>query len=155
MLADLVQHPATLEPVESSGFGDEQGDAGGAGRRVGLGDDDQQVAVGGVGDECFRAVDNVVVAVADRGGAHGLQVRAGAGFGHGDPDDHLAAGHLGDPALFLLVGGVGGDVVRDDRRVHVEAERGVVREREFLLDDSFVAEVAAATAVLLGQAQAQ
>ena len=52
------------------------------------------------------AVDDVVVAVANRGGRHRRQVGADAGLGHGDGGDELAGGDAGQPAPLLLVGAV-------------------------------------------------
>ena len=73
-------------------------------RRVGLHRGDHEVGVDAVGDEGLRAVDHVVVAVADGRGGHAGQVGADAGLGHGDGGDQLARADAREPALLLLVG---------------------------------------------------
>ena len=59
---------------------------------------DHEVGVDAVGDERLRAVDDVVVAVADRRRAHRREVGADAGLGHGDGGDQLARRDAGQPA---------------------------------------------------------
>ena len=67
VLADLVERAARrVKPVESVGLDDEQRDALGAPAPASvLHDDDDEVRELAVGDERLRAVDDVVVAVAD------------------------------------------------------------------------------------------
>ena len=90
MQADLVQVAAALEALHAA-LDDEQADALVAGLGVGAGDHDHQVGVDAVGDEGLGAVEQVVVALVDGGGADALQVAAGARLGHRDGGDHLAA----------------------------------------------------------------
>ncbi len=79
------------------------------------GSDDEEVAVASVGDERLRTVDDVVVAVADRGGTNAGEVTARAGFGHRDTQHGVAADDPGQPPCLLLVGGQLGQV----RQYHV------------------------------------
>src|SRR5258705_454953 len=67
-----------------------------------------------VGDEGFRTVDDIAVAVAAGRGPDALQVRAGTGFGHGDGPHPLAPRHQGEPGAFLLLASVGEYIVRHD-----------------------------------------
>ena len=64
--ADLVEVAAALEALDLVGLDDDQRRALGALRRVGLGDDDDQIGELAVGDEGLRAVDAIVVAVLAR-----------------------------------------------------------------------------------------
>ena len=102
------------KPSAPVGLEHDQRDALGA-RAAGLADHDDQVGGLAVGDERLLAVDDVVVALLPRGGAHGLQVGPGAGFGHRDGTDPFAARELWQPALLLLLGAVIEDVMGDDR----------------------------------------
>ena len=83
---------------------DEQRDPLVAGLGVGPGDHDHQVGQDAVGDEGLLAVEDVVVAGVDGGGADALQVGAGPGLGHRDRRDELAGAQPGQPARLLLVG---------------------------------------------------
>ena len=78
----------------------------GAGRRVGLAQQRDQLRAPRVGDPGLSPVDHVMVAVTARGGADGLQVRAAARLGqrHGGPD--LPGAHARQIALLLLIGAV-------------------------------------------------
>ena len=120
--ADLVEVAAALETFDLVGLDDDQRGALGALRRVGLGDDDDQIGELAVGDEGLRAVDAVVVAVLFRAGLDALQVGAGARLGHGDGADQLAGRHLRQPFLLLLFRAVVEDVGRDDGIVQRDAE---------------------------------
>ena len=54
-----------------------------------------------VGDEALVAVDNVIVAVADRGGAHHRGITAGVRFGLGKAGDLFARNHRKQVVLLL------------------------------------------------------
>jgi len=84
MLADFVQYPAASESTLPVGLHDEQRDPLGALARIGLRDDDQQIAVRSVGDERLRPIDHVIVAITNSAGADRLQIRAGTGLRHRD-----------------------------------------------------------------------
>ena len=116
----------------------------------GLGDDDDQFRVDAVGDEGLLAVEHVVVALAPRRGAHGLEVAARAGLGHGDGADQLARGHARQPAVLLHLAAIGMDVGRDDVRMQRKAQPAGARARDLLQQHGRMAEVAAA-AIGLGQ----
>ena len=77
---------------------------------VGARHDDHQVGQDAVADERLGAVEDVVVALVDRGRADALQVAAGAGLGHRDRGDSLAADAAGQPALLLLLGAEAAEV---------------------------------------------
>ena len=61
-----------------------------------------EIAVHAVGDEHLGAVQHVAAGDLARGGAHGGQVRAGVGLGHGHGGDLAAGGDVRHPALELL-----------------------------------------------------
>ena len=132
--ADLVEVAAAPESLVARGLEHDQRESLGAGSAGARHDDDQ---VGGlaVGDEGLLAVDDVVVALLARGGPHALQVGAGAGLGHRDGADELAARHFRQPAQLLLLGAVVQDVVRDDGAVHGDAGRDFRHHALDVLED--------------------
>ena len=75
------------------GLDNEGGDAAGAGRFAGTGEDHVEVGNAAVGDEGLLAVDHVVAALGPRRGGHGGDVRAGLGLGQREGGD---GGALGD-----------------------------------------------------------
>ena len=149
VLADLLEVAPALEagPV---GLHQHQRHALGAGRRVGLGGDDDEIGQPAVGDEGLLAVHHQLVALAQRRGADRLQVAARAGLGHGDGGDHLALGHLRQPGALLLLAAVVEDVGRDDVGVQAEAGRREHALGHLLDHDRAVEEIGAAAAVFLG-----
>ena len=148
--ADLLEVAATLE-AGGVALDDDEAEAVGAGVRVGLADDDHQVAHDAVGDERLLTVDDPLVALADGAGLDALQVRAGAGLGHRDGGDHLAGAEARQPALLLLVVRQLVQVRRDDVVVQREAEPARARAGDLLGDDPLEAQVGRpAAAVLLG-----
>src|SRR4051794_9443998 len=82
-LAHLVQLAAPGE-AGHAGLDAEQRDAFSTSARVGARGHDDQVGAETIGDEGLRPVEHPVVAVADRGGAQGGEVRAAARLGHRD-----------------------------------------------------------------------
>ena len=81
-------------------------DAGGAARALGgIGerDDGINLRFAAVGDPLLGAVEHVVVAVAEGGGADGRGVRARLRLGEREGRELLARGNVGQPALLLLV----------------------------------------------------
>ena len=118
----------------------------------GAGRDDEQVAVLAVGDERLGSVDDIVVAVAHRGGADAGEVATGAGFGHRDTQHGLAADDAGRPACLLFVVGQFGQVGQHHVVLQRErdAGRGVAGAVDLLDEDGVVPEVVdAGSAVLL------
>jgi len=151
MLADLVELAAAAE-ARAVGLDEDQAHRLGAGLGgIGLGDQDDQVAVQAVADEGLAAVDDVLVAVTDRGGADVLQVAAGARLGHRDGEDGLAGGAARQPLRLLLLGAEPVDVGRDDVGVQPEAHAGDAQPAHLFGEHRRVAVVAAAAAVFLGQ----
>ncbi len=155
LLAHLVQVASALETVGVVGLDEQQRDALGARGRVGLAHHADQVGGLAVGDEGLLAADHIAVAVLLGGGAHALQVGAGARFGHGDGGDHFARDDLGQPALFLFLRAEGLDVGGDDAIVQGDAETLDALEAHLLDDHRLVAEVAAGAAIGLGHRNAQ
>ena len=96
-----------------------------------------------------------VIAVHHRVGLDRLQVRAGAGLGHGDGGDQLARAGLGDPLLLLLLVAVVQQVGNDDVVVQREGRARGERAALLLDQDGAVEEVDAGAAVLLGHGHAQ
>src|SRR5690606_11933675 len=100
-----------------------------AGVHIGFAAQHDQVGLVAVGDEGFRAVDDVLIAFTAREGAHRGGVAATAGFGHRQRGEYFAADHFRQPlpTLFFIadvidVGAdyVGVDVVAIGQRVHVQ-----------------------------------
>ena len=109
VLADLVEIAATGKALPL-GFHKDEGDSIGAARWIGLGDGDDQIGMLAVGDIGLGAIDDVVVAVAPRGGLDVFEVRSGARLGHGDGNDRLAADHARQPGTLLFLRAVMHDV---------------------------------------------
>ena len=127
-------------------------------RGVGLGGHDHEVGVDAVGDEGLAPVDHVVVAVADRGGAHRRQVRADPGLGHRQRRDQLAADLARQPPLALSLVGQTQEVGEADVVVEGDPEsEGADRQALALFPDHEVqAEVIGARpAVALGNRHRQ
>src|SRR3954447_13574645 len=147
--ADLLEVPAALEALHPP-FDDKQADALVPRLRVGAGHHDHEVGQDAVADERLGAVQDVVVALVDRGRADPLQVAAGTWLRHRDRRDDVSADTAGKPPMLLLLGRKRGNVGHDDVIVEVEARSGGARVRGLLRDDQVVAEVLdPATAVLL------
>ena len=146
--ADLVEVAAALEAGHPP-LHHQQADPLMPGGRIGPGGDDHQVAHLPVGDEGLAAVEQVVIAVADGGGADPLQVAARPGLGHGDRGDELAGAVPRQPPLALLGGGQAAEVVAVDVVVHGEPRPGGAGHRQFLVEDQVVAVVRVAAATVL------
>ncbi len=147
--AELLELAAAPEALRIVGLDHEQRDALGAGLRIGLGDDDDQIGVLAVGDEGLGAVEHVAVAGFLRRRAHALQIGAGAGLGHGDGADHLAGRELRQPALLLIFGAVVKNVGRDDPGMQRRAEGIETGERKFAIDHRLMREASARAAIFL------
>ncbi len=147
-LDELLRH---LEAGEIL-LDDEGRDALGAKLRRGLGVDQQHVGDRAVGDVDLGAVEDVVVALTVRAGAHGAQrIRAGAGFGQAERADFRAVAQAGQVLAALRLVGVAEDVV--DAQVIVRRPRqgdGGVPAREGLADQTR-AEQVHARATMLGR----
>src|SRR3979409_1390948 len=102
-----------------------------------------------VGDEGLGAVEHVAVAAALRGGAHALQVGAGAGLGHRDRAHELAGGEPGQPALLLLLGAVMQDVGRHDAGMERGPEGVEAAQAELAVGYPLMPAAARAAATLL------
>ena len=72
--------------------------------RLGPRGDDEDLAHAGVGDEDLGAVEDVVVALVDRGGGGAAGVAARAGLGEPEPAQHLARREQRHVAPLLLLG---------------------------------------------------
>ena len=155
--ADLLEVAAALEAVHPA-LDHEQTHARVPLRRVGLDRGDHEVGVDAVGDERLGAVHHVVVAVADRRGAHRREVGADARLGHRDRGDELARRDAREPARPLLVGGEREEVGEADVVVQRQAEPGGADAcvLQLLAEHLVVAEVVdAAAAELLGHGHAE
>ena len=124
---------------------------------IGLRDQEDEVRPGAVGDEGLRAVDHVVVAVADRLGSDARDVGAGARLGDPEAADLLALDPRHEVALLLLLGAQQVDRGQDHVGLHREAHVGPARARvaHALGADQRVVVVAALSAVLLREAEAE
>ena len=88
--ADLFEISSALE-TRPVALDDEQRHAFGAGVAVGLGREHDEIAELAVGDEDLLAVDDEVVAIANRAGADRLEVAAGMRLRHAERADGFAA----------------------------------------------------------------
>src|SRR5215475_6144402 len=90
--ANTCSAPASAAALEAGhpALDHQQADPLMAAARIGPGGDDHQVAQLPVGNEGLAAVEQVVIAVADGGGADPLEVAARPGLGHRDRGDELA-----------------------------------------------------------------
>ena len=93
-------------------------------RAVGGGDELQKVGALGLGDPALVAVDDVVVALAHRGGAHGAGIGAGVGLRLRERGGLLAAQHR--EQIFLLLR----RVEREQDRLDVGAEHAGPARRQ-------------------------
>ena len=82
----------------------EQRHALGAGTDVGLGREHDKIAELTVRDKDLLAVDDEIIAVANRAGPDRLEVAAGMRFGHSERTDGFARHHLRQPLALLLLG---------------------------------------------------
>lgn len=89
--ADLVELAAAAEALGFLSFDHEQRDAFSALRRIGFGDDDDEVGELTAGDKGLLAADSIAVAVFLGGGADVLQIGASRRLAHGDSGDEIAA----------------------------------------------------------------
>src|SRR5437868_6569691 len=105
-MADLFEIAAAAEAFDLLRLHHYERDALGALLWIGLGDDADQIGGLAVGDERLGAADRILVALALRGRAHRLQVRAGARLGHRNRSDEFSRRHSRQPALALLFGAV-------------------------------------------------
>ena len=99
-----------------------------------------------IGDEGFPAIDDIFIAVFERCGFDRLQIRAGAGFGHGNGANHFAAGHFRQ-IFFLLLLRAMSEIMRTNQRMHglppaANAETGLLLDQYCLM-----AIIAAAAAI--------
>jgi hypothetical protein len=129
---------------------DEGRDAAVAGVLVGLRVDRVPVGVRAVGDEALGAVDDVLVALLDGGGAHARDVGAGVGLGQAERGELGALGQHAEVLLLDLVGpaqrhGGGGEAVAHQRGADAGAAPA-----ELLLDQTTGEVVEPGPAVLLG-----
>ena len=109
-------HFDALGDVEAGrpGLDHEGGDAAGAGRFAGTGEDHIEIGNAAVGDEGLLAVDHVVAALGPRRGGHGGDVRAGLGLGQREGGD---GGALGDARQIAAP-----ELVRTGKRDRAAAE---------------------------------
>src|SRR3984893_12573052 len=108
-----------------------------------------------VGDEGLRSVEHVAVAGLLRGGAHALEVRAGAGLAHGDGADELAGDEPRQPAPLLLLGAVMQNVRRHDAGMERRGGGTGAREAELAADHRLMRAAAPCSAILLGDGGAE
>ena len=123
---------------------------------VGLRPDDGDVGQVAVGDPHLAAGDQPVVAVAHCAGLHVGRVGTAVRFGQTEAADHLAGGHVRQPAQALFFAAEGVDRMHAQRTLHAhEAANAGIATLQFLADQTVANRVEAATAVLLGQGGAQ
>ncbi len=140
---------AQEKPLEAL-LDEEGGHAAGARRRIGLGIDDEHVGIGTIGDPHLRAVEHVAVTLLLRPQLHRHDVRAGAGLGHGERADMLAADQLRQVAPLLGLRAVLADLVDAEIGMGAvgQADRGR-GARDFLHRDAVLEIAEARPAIVL------
>ncbi|MCY1298960.1 hypothetical protein D9M70_484710 [compost metagenome] len=119
-------------------------------RRVGLGRHYHHIGQQTVGDEHLGAVEQVVVTLVHRRGAHAREVGTGAGLGHGNREDGFTTDDPRQEARLLLGVAVLGDIGATERRMQRDHETRLVYVGQLLGHDLLVAEILQpGTAVLL------
>ena len=122
---------------------------------VGLDADQDEVGVLAIGDIRLRTIDDVVVAILFRGGAHALQVGTRLRLGHRDRGDNLARNQLGKPVLLLLLRPVRHEVIDHDIRLQRKTRRRAAVIRAFLIDDRVIPEIEPQPAISFRHGRAQ
>ncbi len=153
LATDFVQRLTQFKagPV---GFNDNKADALAAGRGIRFRRQNDEIGILRITDEGFLPIDDIVIAVPDCGGSHGLQVAAAGGFCHGDGANDFAARHAGKKPLFLGFRAIGQDIWRNNVRVQGEGWPAGSRAAQFLHDNRTMQECAADAAVLFGNCAA-
>jgi hypothetical protein len=103
----------------------------------------------------FRAVHDVVIAVADRAGLDRGEVGAGAGLGHRHAQQDAPLDGAAEVFLLVRFGAEVADIGRADVDVQREHQCMGAQPGEFLHHDRVEEEVATGAAVLLGHARAE
>ena len=150
--ADVVDHVREGARGDAGGLHVDQevGDALVFGRvGIGAGEQDHPVALVGAGGPDLRAVDHVVVAVADGARLQAGEVGAGAGLAEALAPALLAAQDAGQVALLLLVGAVEQDGGAGPAQANA-AEARRARLGQLLVEDELLHHGEAAAAILRG-----
>ncbi len=115
-VAELVDIAAHHQPGGAL-FDDERAHSfmRGFGRRIGLGEQQERVAVARVGDPHFGSVDAVDVAVTRGGGGDILQIGARVGFGKADAAAPIARSKAGKKFPFLVLGAEANQDIAQDQ----------------------------------------
>ena len=152
--ADLVERAPHAISRQVLGFHEDQRDPFPArDGRVGFDGQTDEAGVPAIRDERLRAVDDVAVADAPRGGTNALQVGTGGGLAHRDGAHQIAPRHARQPATFLRVAAVGEEVVRHDvLNTEAEVHAGL---RELLQHHRRVRERSATAAKRVGHIREQ
>ena len=154
LAADFFQHAAALK-AGAIGFHQDQADPARAGVRVGLAGQHQQVGAEPGGDEHLLAVDDVVIAVAQRGGAHRRHIAAAGWLGHAQRHHDLALRHGRKPAALLRLRPVMHEIGRDDVRMQVEGRAGGAGARHLLDHDGTEQKISSGAAIRFRHAGAK
>src|SRR5207248_5642422 len=107
----------------------------------GSGEHERDAGPGPVRDEHLRAVEDPVVAVADRFGLERRRVRAGAGLGEAEATERLARTDARQPSFLLLVGAPLVDGLADETGVDGDDAPDAGVGPADLLDDQAVGDV--------------
>ena len=132
-------------------FDDERRDAAGTNVRGSDCKDDIDVSLGRIGDENFAAVEQVMVALVDRGGLGTACIRTGVGFGQTERTDFFALCQRNKVFLFLLFGAKGKNRPRAERNMRGQDNAGAaVHARELFDCDGVAQHIQTGSAVLGG-----
>ena len=102
-------------------------------------------------DEYLLAIDDVVVAITNGLGAHGLDVTAAGRLTHAERGNNLTGGHSRQPALLLFLGTEINQIRRNDVGLQIERGPGRARRGEFLDQDRAVQEIATGAVGVLNE----
>ncbi len=115
----------------------------------GVGQQTQEIGLGGVGDPHLGAVNDVVVAVFACGGFDGCHIGAGAGLAHGNRGHHVARNGGRKKLLAQLVAAKFGEGRGGHIRLHADAHghAAALNSAHLFCEDNIVAVVQAHAAV--------
>ena len=152
--ANFLQTLALLKAWHTT-FDQQQAGAFCTGRRVGLGNNDDEICVPAIGDEGLRSIEHEVITSVEGGAADSLEVGSGSRLAHCDSADNFAAGHCRQIAFFLSVAAVAENVGRHDFVVQTEAQPGETSARNLFKHHHRIETIGVRPAILLGHRQAK
>jgi hypothetical protein len=146
--AKLIEVATAFKAGDRVSFDDDQRNSSTSALGIGLRDDDNEIGVLTISDECFLTIDDVAVSVTSCRRADAAKVGAGARLRHGDRPDQIARDHSGQPTLTLFFSPELLDVGGADRIVQGDAPAFCAYQAQPPDQDRFVTKVAARAAII-------